>query len=402
MSCKQTVRPIEPQKTPVMAVGVNGDADKDDGGVVDSDEEVMAALSDDSDLDRPLCKESEKNNGMDEEEVEKHKCIKIPTEPTPQQRIEHRCTHWPYRSWCRDCNFGRGQHDHHRRKKGEKVVPGVPTISIDFVFLGTEHVKAQDNTFLFMYDNVSETPWTYRTGKKGIPRWLVSAMLQDLENAGYGNSRICIRSDQERVIMKLKRLLIHARTGETVPQESPVRESQCNGKMEQAVKAFEGQVRTFMCALESETNVKISPQSRAYGFLTTWACTVLTRYRLTPWGKSPFELLTGHKCPRPLISFGTPVIWKRALKHPDRAKGESDWGQGLFLGVKWRTSEAIIAVGDSIVLCRTVRADPETREATEAMLASIPQHAIEFLYSQNEDPDAADDYEPNTASNSEK
>ena len=374
-----------------MAVDGMGDAagGKSDG--LDDDDEIIAAVIDDTEKEVPE---------VEQEEVQPFKCVNIPTEPTQQQRAEHRCVHWPYRSWCRDCTRGRGQHDQHRTKKGDKKMPNVPTISIDYVFIGTETVEAKNNAFLFMYDNSGEAPWAYRTGKKGIPDWLIPAILQDLESAGYGGCRICIRSDQENLIKKVKTKIIMARQGETVPQESPVRESQCNGKMEQAVKAFEGQLRTFMCALETETGIKIRPNSKAYGYMTTWACTVLTRYKLTSWGKSPFELLTGHQCHRPIVPFGTPVLWKQAIRDPNRAKGESDWGQGIFLGVKWRTSEAIVSVGDGIELCRTIRIDPESKYATKEMIDGIPMSVIEFLYSHKDSSDGLDDYEPNDNANS--
>ena len=138
---------------------MDNDVEKDVGVEVD-DEEIIGALVSDQEPENPEI-ESKKGKMMEEqEEVQAHRCIRIPTEPTSQQRAEHRCTHWPYRSWCRDCNRGRGQHDHHRSKKGDRVMAGVPTISIDFVFLGTEHVRAADNTFLVMYDNNSEAIWT--------------------------------------------------------------------------------------------------------------------------------------------------------------------------------------------------------------------------------------------------
>ena len=54
-----------------------------------------------------------------------------------------------------------------------------------------------------------------------------------------------MKSDQEVSVVALKRAVATARSGETVPIESPVRASKSNGRMEGAVGIWQGQVRTI-------------------------------------------------------------------------------------------------------------------------------------------------------------
>ena len=252
-----------------MAVGAGSEQIDDGAEGMGSDEEwqeVMVAPDEEPELDQPLRELAGEEVVDDPEEVQDHRCIKVPTEPNPNEKAKHCCLHWPIRSWCRHCVTGRGKHDKHMRKRGEKEMPNIPFISIDYIFMGTDILLAKNNTMLVMFDNSSEAIWAYRTGSKRVPPWLAGAMLKDLEDAGYKNDRICLRSDQEKVIKKLKDEVIAARNALTVPQESPVRKSQCNGRMEQSIRVLEGQIRTYLCAFEDEAGIKIGPGSRAYGF----------------------------------------------------------------------------------------------------------------------------------------
>ena len=383
-----------------MAIEASGESDRGDGDDEISDELLVELMEQE---DQEQGKDGEDDELLcgvcdDQEEIQQPRVLRDPKKPTLRDQQEHRCTHWPYRSWCRDCNRGRGKHDQHRSKKKGKDAESkegreVPTISIDFIFPGTEMLEARKNAQLVMYDNESDSIWAYRTGRKHNPAWLIPAMLQDLEEAGYGHCRLCVRSDQENIIKSIKKGMIDQRTGETVPQESPVKESKCNGKMEKAIQNLEGQMRTLRCAIESETGVWVHPRSRMYNYMLHWACTILTRYRVARWGKTPFQTLTGHQCSRPIAPFGTPVLWKETLKNHERDKGDTDWHQGVFLGVRWRTSEAIVSTADRVILCRTIRVDPEAEKLTEDDMNDIKTSVIELVYSKTDSENEPNDAE---------
>ena len=66
-----------------------------------------------------------------------------------------------------------------------------------------------------------------------------------LDQSGYEGEKLTFKTDQEPSIVALKRAVAAARTGETVPIESPVRASQSNGMMESAIGIWQGQLRTI-------------------------------------------------------------------------------------------------------------------------------------------------------------
>ena len=61
-------------------------------------------------------------------------------------------------------------------------------------------------------------------------------MVERLQVAGYGGTKITIRSDQEVSIKALKMTIATMREAETALIESPVRESKSNGNVEKAVR----------------------------------------------------------------------------------------------------------------------------------------------------------------------
>ena len=67
------------------------------------------------------------------------------------------------------------------------------------------------------------------------------------------------------------------------------------------------------------------------------------------------------------------------MKHADKAKGETEWGEGQSLDAKWCTSDATIATPSEMVLCRTVRINPNKKVASKDDLTIISESFIESL-----------------------
>ena len=72
----------------------------------------------------------------------------------------------------------------------------------------------------------------YVTWRKGVVLWLPREVNSELEMLGYGGCRVDLKSDQENAVMGVKRSVAAERSSPTSMLESPVRESQSNGKME--------------------------------------------------------------------------------------------------------------------------------------------------------------------------
>ena len=77
--------------------------------------------------------------------------------------------------------------------------------------------------------------------QKGHTESVVKWSIDRLEDFGYIGESITVESDQEESIVALRKAISAARVGDTVPINSPVRCSKSNGKMEGAVRSFQGQ-----------------------------------------------------------------------------------------------------------------------------------------------------------------
>ena len=104
----------------------------------------------------------------------------------------------------------------------------------------------------------------------------------------------------------------------------------------------------FLMQAQRVWKTTVHARSRMYNYVIHWACTVLKMFRTKSWATFPFQILTGHQCKRPVTAIGTPALWKPTLKDAERLKGEIKWSTEIYLGIKWRTSEAIIGTKDGL------------------------------------------------------
>ena len=72
------------------------------------------------------------------EEVNPAKLIRIPLNPTDEERRRHNVNHCPYLSWCSTCVEGRGKEDPHYTNTRKEVQTGLPSIAFDYKPAGQE------------------------------------------------------------------------------------------------------------------------------------------------------------------------------------------------------------------------------------------------------------------------
>ena len=85
-------------------------------------------------LDRPTAGENAEQETEDRSAV-KPKMLKVPGEPSENERRLHELTHLPYRDWCEHCVKSKGRQSHAVKKKNDRQ----PVIQIDFSFMATEN-----------------------------------------------------------------------------------------------------------------------------------------------------------------------------------------------------------------------------------------------------------------------
>ena len=111
-------------------------------------------------------------------ELRRPKMSRNPGRPTRQEWEEHQLLHWPYRSWCKHCVRGRATASPHKTKsdldREERRKSGIPTISYDHCFLGSEQNEssAHETPWLVCYDDESEAITVIAVPSKSPEPWI--------------------------------------------------------------------------------------------------------------------------------------------------------------------------------------------------------------------------------------
>ena len=90
---------------------------------------------------------------------------------------------------------------------------------------------------------------------KGPVDWVVKWVVDRSDEIGYRGVAITLKRDQEPAMLAMQKAIAAKRTGVTTPIDPPARESQCNGAVAQAVRPWQGQLRTLKGHYEDNVGV---------------------------------------------------------------------------------------------------------------------------------------------------
>ena len=309
--------------------------------------------------------------------------ISRPLMPTKEQVERHNASgHAQFRNWCKHCVRGLATRDRHiskRNKKGkvktsrsgEADVPdvecksdGLSKFSIDYMRMDSKD-EDKSRATMVMVNHEDGGVFAYATPGKGIAGdkyWLPKRMAKDIDNCGSQEVQVQIKSDQEPAIVTVQEEIRAIRRGKTICVNSPVGESECNGRAENAIRRVEVKVRTLRSFIEENTKRKMDMNKPFGTWLIRWAGEILTKYTHGKDGKTPWERRRREACKKAVIPIGEKVLYlplKTASIH--HKKGEPKMEEGIWLGVNGRTEETLIGTTKGVVKCRTVRRLPEDK-----------------------------------------
>ena len=126
------------------------------------------------------------------------------------------------------------QHDQHRllTRLDQQEEIALPTMSLDYRFLGDSETRAADDPILVVYENRTRTICVWQVYQKGTIDWAAQEVADITGSICYDHIRISLKSDKESSIIGLKKLISQKRSAPTTLIESPTRESSSNGAME--------------------------------------------------------------------------------------------------------------------------------------------------------------------------
>ena len=192
--------------------------------------------------------------------------IKAPAQPSRDEWEKHKATHTPYKPWCPHCAAARAVRKAHPSKgRPAHIVPDIDgnkegpiKISIDYMYLddrkGQEREANWNPPYLVAVEHKHGRCWAYQVMNKGIhgaAHWSPKRIVQDWENSGFKEVRVQLKSDQEPSIVELQSAIQLARSGVVIPVNSPVGESEANGRVENPIRRIQEKVRVLRHQMEA-------------------------------------------------------------------------------------------------------------------------------------------------------
>ena len=306
---------------------------------------------------------------MDVEVSEEHqdigsrKVIKMhdPKLPSEEEVRMHMLCHLPYRSWCHHCVRGRGRERDHRRKPDEGV-KGIPEYHLDYCFPGDEF--GHKLAILVALERYSRMKKAVVVPCKGSTGMYAARMVMELiSECGDENQDVILKTDQEPAIKFLVDDICTARTGaRTICEMAPKGSKGSNGVVERAVQSVEQFIRTMKSALDERMNIKIDTLHPVLTWMCDYAGLLMNRMEVSTDGKTAYERVKGKRAEVVGLEFGEKVLWKYVPggQNMKLKKIEARWGYGVFLGVRAKSGELIVAdEAQGIVHARTVKRVPE-------------------------------------------
>ena len=175
------------------------------------------------------------------------------------------------------------------------------------------HIKA---TILVCQDSYSGGVRAHVVKCKGTgDEWIVERTIKDIEEFGYGGCAVKLKCDQEPAIMDLQKSICNKRAAKTVPVNSPVGDSQSNGRVENAIRRVQAGIRSVKHATEAEIKTVVSTGHTLFPWLVEWAADLLTRYSVNGSGRTPVQEIRGSKSMRPIAKFGEKILYHANEAH---------------------------------------------------------------------------------------
>ena len=327
----------------------------------------------------------------------KAKPIPQPRRPTRSEIEQHELTHIPYRSWCVHCVRGAGRSDPHRGSKDDKDAEdrenAISTWSMDYCFM-------TDNAEMLTKKEMEQAGWERvkdtvivcddrRTGgvrahlvcaKGASDAWVAGKIKSDMEDFGYGGVPIRLKTDQEPAIVDLQRAIISKREGAvTLPVNSPVGDSQSNGRVENAIKRVRNLVKVLKSNLEARWGIKVDREHPVYPWMFEWAADLITRYaEVGNTGRTAIQIIRGSTSSRGIAQFGEKILYMPLkLSTNQRGNMEDNYLDGIFLGMRLRSDEIIVGTTKGVIKARSIRRLVEEeqwdKEFARAILGSPKQ-----------------------------
>ena len=321
-----------------------------------------------------------------DQEVEAVKLSRDPGQPTAKEMEEHRCTHLPYRLWCKFCVMGRGRGMPHKHSSGSVI----PIIGIDYFFITVNGVarkqevdQAQDAgdepdlesaratgtvvKCILARCSITKMLFAHVVPQKGVDEDMYVARLVSDDIAWLGHSKAIIKGDNEPALQALIRRVIDMSKAECKTIDSLSREesapydSQSNGSTETGVRLIRGLFRTTELCLEARVQKVIPVNHALVPWILEHAALLLNTMVRGQDGATPWARARGRPFRQQLVGIGESVLYKFPAKGPrsdPMGNMGPKWGEGIFLGYNRDSNTFVVSSDEGVVTTRTLSRKP--------------------------------------------
>ena len=231
--------------------------------------------------------------GEDERRVKR---LGDPRRPTEAEVEDHERTHLPYRNWCYHCIGGKGKDLDHRKEVTEER--GLSEYSFDYCFPGNEF-GFKLTVLVGRERERGMTMATVAPMKGSSGRFAAEKIIEFMEECGDGGMDVIVKSDQEPAIAALMKDLVELRgdtaARRTTLEESPVKSSGSNGKVERAAQTVEGHIRVMKSAFEGRLKREVDAERRVVTFMAEYAAYLINRLEVGKDGRTAYERSRGKR-----------------------------------------------------------------------------------------------------------
>ena len=284
-------------------------------------------------------------------EAREPSAVRDPGAPTQAEVDKHNLTHMLFRAWCPACVAGKARDRPHR--PADEDSKGIPQIVFDYMFMGAEGDQ-ETLAIQVARDRRSRMIFAHVVPRKGMSHAHgAEELVKDVEKLAY--KEIILKSDGEAALKSIQEEVRRRRAENTILENSPRGDSRANGAAERAVQAVGEQIRVLRKALESRVGLSLCSSHPVLAWLIEHAADVISKYQVGDDGKTAYERLKGKKFDKEIVEFGEKVHYWYEKKGGKENKLEVKWGEGFFLGLRWRTGVAIIGSNEGIVKAGTLR-----------------------------------------------
>ena len=144
-------------------------------------------------------------------------------------------------------------------------------------------------------------------------------------------------------------------------------------------------MRSIYLGLQDRLGRKVSTRERIVAFIPDYAAYLVNRLKKGEDGRVAYERCKGKKPSVMGVEFGEKLLFKRK-KGQKMEKMNERWQRGIFVGIRRRSNEPMIATKLGVVMARSVKRLLVERRWTIDTLDWV-RHAPWHLYKDAEDED---------------